>query len=531
MYRTFIFTFLAAAVFLPGNPAALAATPTNQAQTQPETVQEYLARTIAEAQTADSMTIARWTAKHPEDQVETRLQARNSDTFWGDWNTGEKGLEQHWCLKSTADIPLAGGILVRRIALFYQPIFYLGGSPPAPPLPTESGAALRQTRCRLLRILNEFDGVSAPQAFAGTLAQGITGKPSVQLTPLGENATGYWVPVFSGGYFINNGLDGVDIGAGHWTVYVPGDMRRNIDEGDVDKTDVVLEWSVVSLTYGPPPEDTLNPLAGQPWIAAHAAMLARMPEGITLQMLSILAPQVGRWDEQPALYCHRDVVPVLRAWLSLAANAPPNQHAAALIVADQIAALRLPDCVEFAEGGYDGAIQDPGDAQPALEKELAGLGIDMFEGMHPFVERYSGSLLDQASKLAPTGAVRKVDRVAWLDQHECETNANVDTVDCTGLVREGEKFLSDYPDDAWAPNVHLLLAEAYSIMVAQSEPGSDAPASDLQQDAWLKKEDEHLRAWYAGSRNDRDRALVWQEIWGTQAGSGPWLLLPDYLRN
>jgi hypothetical protein len=507
--------------------ALLSAGSTARAQTQTETVQQYLSRTISAARTASLASIGEWAAQYPEDLAETPAEAPRKTAFSYAWNTGEKELEEHWCLRSTAQIALAGGIRVRRIALFYQPLVDQIYDGPLPPLPTESGTALRQHGCRLLRILSEFEGVTDKQALAETLAQGITGRSSVDLTPLGENAVAqHWAPVFSQGF--SRGYD--PRVRGDWTVDVPGLISRPSEAEYPDQADVVLQWRAVSLQQGPPSKETLNPLAGQPWIAGHAAMLARMPQEITLQMLSFLAPQVGEWAEQPPLYCHRDVVPVLRAWLALAAKTPPNQHAAALILADQVA-RRLPDCAEFAEKPYNYAFDDQDaaiKAWPALEKELAELGIDAGEENHPPGEEYSGSLLGQVPGLAPTGQVEELDRVALLDRNKCEWNP-IEDVDCTGFIRQGEKFLSDYPDDAWTPSVQLMLAQAYSM--EGFHPADEGQASHLRMEVWRKKEDEVLRAWYAKSRNERNRALVWQEIWGIEAGSGPWLLVPDELRN
>lgn len=491
-------------------------------------VQEYLSRTMAEARTADLMTVAEWNAEHPG-EVETPEQAQQRESFRDAWNTGEKGLERHWCLRSTAEIQLAGGIAVRRIALFYQPLVNENYDGPLPPLPTESGAALRQHGCRLLRILSEFEGVSDPRALAETLAREIAGQPSVELAPVGEDAVAEsWAPVFTYGFMRGYGTDdGIPVD-GDWTVYEPG-MYRTRSPIAGRELGVVVRWRAVSLDYGPPPRATLNPLAGQPWVALRAAMLAGMPKEITLKMLSFLAPQVGGWIEQPPLYCHRDVVPVLRSWLAQAAKAPANQHAAAVVMADQVA-NRLPDCAEFAEEPHNYAFESQSAAEnawPALEKELGALGIDMGESAHRG-EVYSGSLLKQVPRLTPTGEVEEVYRVALLDQDQCEWNGYGDA-DCTGFNREAEKFLADYRKDAWTPSIELMLAQAYSIMEAQSE--ADDEVSAAQREDWRKKEDQYLRAWYAGSRNEQSRALVWQEIWNIDAGGDPWLLVPEELRN
>ena len=75
-----------------------------------------------------------------------------------------------------------------------------------------------------------------------------------------------------------------------------------------------------STTERRPSDKTSNLCAGQPWLALRAAMLARLPEAPTLDMLSFLAPQEGDQGEQPRFFCDKQLVPALRNWFTLAAR-------------------------------------------------------------------------------------------------------------------------------------------------------------------------------------------------------------------
>jgi hypothetical protein len=114
--------------------------------------------------------------------------------------------------------------------------------------------------------------------------------------------------------------------------------------------------------------------------------------------------------------------------------------------------------------------------------------------------------------------------MASLDRR-CRWDFNADATDCTNIIKEGESFLSHFPEDEWTPSVHLILAEAYTLTAANPDEPY-APISDSQRAEWQKKAAAHYRAWYAKSTNDRDRALVWEEIWAIDAGMGPRLMLP-----
>jgi hypothetical protein len=482
------------------------------AQALEASLESFVSQSANEAESLNSPTIVEWATHHPDEKVDAPAEKDRDYDQENSRDVHDRELEGRWCLRSTAHISVADGIQVRRVALFYQPLVEKIWDKPLPPLPTESGDALRRHGCKLTEVLYEFDGVTDPQNFAETIAKLIPGKRSEEPGNFNKDSNNdYWKPVspFSsyGDYslFIRNS-----------SVSIPKKRRPE------DQPSVLLEWDGGASGYGQPSKDSINPEVGQPWLVLRAAMLARLPEEPTLAMLSFLAPQIGDQFEQPPLYCDKQLVPVLRKWMALAARSAPEQHAAALLLANEVLG-RLSECDEFSDSN-DYVPPEVEDAEAgsydALKKDLKELGIETDKSARPGPEYYAGNLLKQVPKLAPTGAVNELYRMAILDDR-CQWS-QITELDCSNIIKEGEGFLSSFPQDEWTPSVHLILAEAYAITAADMDQGyNDPKKTELE-----KKASAQYRAWYAKSVNERDRALVWQEIWTLEAGMGPWLNMP-----
>jgi hypothetical protein len=160
----------------------------------------------------------------------------------------------------------------------------------------------------------------------------------------------------------------------------------------------------------------------------------------------------------------------------------------------------------------------------ALEKDLQELGIGTERDAHLGYESYAGNLLDKVLKLAPEGDVNELANMAILD-NRCHWDGRSESADCEKILKEGETFLTRFPEDEWTPIVHLILAEAYAL-TASNPDEQFSPTPPETRAEWQKKAAAHYRAWYVKSKNERDRALVWQEIWAIEAGMGPWLMTP-----
>ncbi len=510
---------VAAALMLLGSPML------GGAQTLPATLDTYISQSVGEADSLNSPTIKEWTTRHPGEVVEDPADKGSDYDPANAWKLSPRQqqdmkLEGRWCLRSLAEIGLAGGIHVRRVALFYQPLVEQIYGKPLPPLPKETGDTLRNHGCRLVKILHEFRGVPGPQNLVETIAKQMPGKRLEEPGRFIDFARdAYWKPVCSFEKF------------GDPSSYNRLFVRDPKIVHAEDQPAVVLEWQRGTLKYGQPSSKKIQPEAGQPSLALRAAMLAGLPTAPTLDMLTFLAPQVGDAYEQAPLHCERQLVPVLRKWFDLAAQSAPEQHAAAILLADRVLS-RLWDCEEFSDSGsYVPPEEEKIRAQDydSLKKDLQALGIRTEMPARLGNEHYSGNLLEKALKLAPEGAANELGHMAILDDR-CHWDANSESADCDKIIKDGETFLTRFPEDEWTPSVHLILAEAYAL-TASNPDEQFSPTPQETRTEWQKKAAAHYRAWYVKSTNERDRALVWQEIWAIDAGMGPWLMTPAQLQQ
>jgi len=485
------------------------------AQTLESALTSYLAHSDGNA---GSGTIAEWTARHPGELVEAPGDPDPLTDPESAHATKNRKLEGRWCLRSTGAADLGDGVRVVRTALFYPPLVTQIYDGPLPQLPTESGDALRRKGCRLGVVVSEFEGVGDSHPFAEILAGMLPGKPRPGHGDTDANpAKDYWKLEFS-----TSGRSSYRIFVHDTAVIVPTGTPA------AEQAGVLLKWEGGPPGYGQPSADTIDPEVGEPWLALRVAQLAQLPQSATFAMLAFLAPRRGEQGEEPPLICSEQLTPVVRHWLRLADRSAPQQRAAALLLAHEV--LGGVDCAEFEETPYSAAFASEDawhDAKAKLEKGFRALGIETAKSARPFPpEAYAGNLLPKALRLAPTGPVNELVLVAGLDDR-CSTPAFTDP-DCTEYIQQGESFLARYPADEWTPTVHLLLAEAYSIQAAVSAGDSETPAAE--QADLRRKAAAHYRAWYATSKNDRDRALVWQEIWALDAGLSPWLMAPSQMR-
>jgi hypothetical protein len=490
------------------------------AQTAKGTLDSYLSQAVAEADGVNFTSVKEWTTRHPGEVVEDPAKKSSDYDPANAYNLSPRQqedmkLEGRWCLRSLAEIDLADGIHVRRVALFYQPLVEQTYGKPLPPLPEETDDSLRNHGCRLVKILHEFGGVSDPQRFVEVVTKQMPGKRLDEPGRFVEFARGaYWKPVCSFEKF------GDPISYHHLFVRDPNIVHAE------DQPAVLLEWQKGTLGYGAPSSKKIDPGGGQPWLALRAAMLAGLPTATTLDMLSFLAPQVGDIYEQRPFHCERQLIPVLRKWLDLADKIEPVQRGAAILLADRVLG-RLWYCEEFLHTGPYASPEEEAIADKdydALEKDLQALGVETARSARLGDEYYSGNLLEKVLKLAPEGAVNELANIALLDDR-CHWDANSESADCDKIIKDGEAFLTRFPEDEWTPSVHLILAEAYAL-TASNPDEQFSPTPPETRAEWQKKAAAHYRAWYVKSENERNRALVWQEIWALRAGLGPWLLTP-----
>jgi hypothetical protein len=493
------------------------------AQTLETALQAYLGAAITDAASSEPVTIADWTSAHPGEIVEAPDWSEFAYGFQGqfDGGTGQDGkVSGLWCLRSSVDLDLAEGLHVHRVAYFYQPNVEQSYEALLPPLPAEGGDGLRRNGCRLVRILHEFSGAADANALIESITRRISMKPDDRyLQKDGSNSPGaFWTPVHEFTLWGRNGA------------YFK--LERNDQKSEEPNPPAkVLFWSGSRISgFGEPSGKAIDAKADEPWIPMRAAMVAGEPAGPTLALLSLLPPPtaVDR-SERTEIVCDKKLFPSLRWWMNLHANGSDEQRAADLLFADQILGYASDICAEFQmkmePGFWSRKSVEDADAVEAkthemLVKHLGQLGIETGESARPANEYYAGNLMPQVLKLAnPKGQVAELARIAKLGNRCSFGGAEGHSAP---FIAEGESILAGFRADDFTPVVDLMLAEEYSQEALNAPNESDASAS--QRDSFVKKAIEHYLAWYDASGNERDRALVWQEIWGLQAGLPPRLV-------
>jgi hypothetical protein len=470
------------------------------------TVGSYPVRILRDIDIAPE-SIDEWTRQRPGEIL---------DTGNTKFQPGESDLEGQWCARSTVDIELTNGASVRRIALFYPPL--VEWNPTLPPLPIETGQTLVRHSCRLQKVLYEFHGIADPQQVAEVMASQISKilfkKTCDQPRPDGM---ALWEPIDC---FSDSSPEGR---AAEYVLAVsdPDVWKsiRAVSPPDTSKgmPSILVGWTLITAENGSPPIENLSPQAEQPWLAVRAAALANQPLRPALAMLSLLHPA----PDSPRLACNTELVPALRNWLGLAATSSPRQHAAALVLADRVLADRISDCVELSGRGIPFMVPGPGDpdwkAYDSVMRSLKNLDIGTAtnrDGLY-----YNGNLLDKVATMDPGGVADELGRIATIDT-PCNWANSRRWPD--RVISVGETILSDFPQDGWTPSVHLILAEAYAYVLANTDESADAPQPEAQLRA---KAIAHYRAYYMLSKSHHNRALVWQEIWNLNAGGDPRLML------
>jgi len=470
-------------------------------QPTPDRLDLLLAQNLSEAATLHSPLVGDWSGMHPGERVD-------APSVSGDRPELEKIFEGRWCIRSTASIDLGDGHPVQRIALFYPPNIEGVYGQPVPPLPVESGAALRNHGCRLARILYLFDSMESAAPLADSIAKRMRGYVGIETAPDGWK-TRFWS------------------GPAHSMILLHVAEPESHGQPKHAGPPVVLEEAFDDGYLPIPKVDTkeLNPRSGAPWLAGRAAKLAGLPLGPTVDMLALLEPRPGEAMDKPPFYCGRTLVPVLRQWGILAAALPPERQAAALVLEDRVANL-ISGCSEYATN-LDFPSEDARASEVAsLRTHLHAMGIETNTSARYGYEYYAGNLLKRAQSLTPSGPAAELVEAAQLEPG-CGVSPDADA-DCTEFERQAERFLALYGKSDWAATVHLLLAQAYAIDAVQQAEEDQYPNPGPA--TLLKNAQEHYRAWLATGASDHARRLVWDEIWALQAGLRPQLLLPYWMQ-
>lgn len=207
-------------------------------------------------------------------------------------------------------------------------------------------------------------------------------------------------------------------------------------------------------------------------------------------------------------------LPILQDWLSALKIAPPEQRAAGLLAAD-----RLLDAA-----GEAGGIPGWPDSKEQSELQKLGAAFEM-NGIGGYYF-YTGNFGKQALELDPQGMAAQMVLVGDLARGSCDV-AGWGSDLFRRVISEGEGLLAKQIDADTAAQVHFMVGDAYSDIVAiaggYAGPNGEYNAEQFQREA-ISARAKALRHYQAGlavdntSENAKD---AYRQAWYLAAGLLP----------
>jgi len=217
-------------------------------------------------------------------------------------------------------------------------------------------------------------------------------------------------------------------------------------------------------------------------------------------------PENMKWRES--------LVPVVRDWLNAVKSLAPTQRAAGLYAADRLLA---------AAGDVDGGVlggQDNPELRSVLEKIGARFQFDELGKCYI----YAGNWLNETRELDPEGRVGQMAVLVSLSRGQPLQLGKDQDIFHT-VIANGEWLLSKSPDAATAPQVHFMIGDAYSDIVALAggaEPDYGDPAEySNEADSAREKALQHYRAGLASDGISENAKDAWLQAWHLSAGLLP----------
>ena len=216
------------------------------------------------------------------------------------------------------------------------------------------------------------------------------------------------------------------------------------------------------------------------------------------------------------------LLPLLQDWFKALKPADPGRRAAGLLAADRL----LTAFGTIRPWNHFGDVKSSTAEQSKLRSALQKLGATFEPGYAVAWYSYSGNWLDQARNLAPDTEAGRLALVMWMSNGNVCPQAGPEAF--RKVITEGETLLTTKIDAPTAAQVHFMVGDAYSDIVAISagEAGGNGEydPSQYQSEAGADrvKALEHYRAGLAVDMTSSAAKEAWRQAWHLAAG-----LLPD----
>ena len=227
-------------------------------------------------------------------------------------------------------------------------------------------------------------------------------------------------------------------------------------------------------------------------------------------------------SKQPESMKLRDsVVPMLGEWLNDVKGLPPARLAAGLFVADRLfhAAIDVSILVTGWRELWD-------EDQPELRSVLQRMGAEFAFDELGKSYNYVGNWLNKARELDPDGAIGQMAVLSALARGGAPNLGKATDQDIFHtVVADGEWLLSKNPDPATAAQIHFIMGDAYSDIVALAggaEPDYGDPKDyEPEADSAHAKALENYRAGLAVDGTSENAKDAWLQAWHLSAGLLP----------
>ncbi len=206
-----------------------------------------------------------------------------------------------------------------------------------------------------------------------------------------------------------------------------------------------------------------------------------------------------------------EVIDALKQWLSTARRHGRRQYAAALLAAD--ASLDLSNQFVSPE-------------DEAIRKRLKAIGANfIYAQLDGYV--YTHNWLKKALRLDRDGLIGDLSLISMMEKGFDLSGMCADTgyEGSRRVIFEGERFLSRSRDRKLRARVHLLVAEAYSDVVALADGAGEgyvSAAKYLRAAPWARSMAiAHYRHLVRVSHSPDDPKTMWKQMWRLLAGAPP----------
>ncbi len=213
------------------------------------------------------------------------------------------------------------------------------------------------------------------------------------------------------------------------------------------------------------------------------------------------------------------LVPLLQDWFKALKNVDAGHRAAGLLAADSL----LTAFGSIRPWDQFGTAQSNTAEQAKLRSALQELGATFELGYADAFDHYSGNWLKQAKDLDLDSEGGRLALLTWMsDGDGCERSGSDDF---RKVISEGEALLAKKIDAPTAAQVHFMVGDAYSDMVAIAggvDPNGDYANADLGNEADSRaKALQHYRAGLALDKTSENAKDAWRQAWHIAAGLVP----------